>query len=83
MVVAPASITAPQISARKSISERNASSQENSTSSVYSRAIFTALTAASITCFGFIFNLYSIWMGLVAMKVWMRFFGAGATASPA
>ena len=24
-----------------------------------------------------------MWMGLVAMKVWMRFFGAGETASPA
>ena len=83
MVVAPASITAVKIFAKKSKSERTASSAENSTSSVYSLAIFTAFTAASITCCGFIFSLYSMWMGLVAMKVWMRFFGAGATASPA
>ena len=83
MVVAPASITAPQISAKKSISERKASSHENSTSSVYSLAICTAFTAASITCLGFIFNLCSIWMGLVAMKVWIRRFWAGAMASPA
>ena len=83
MVVAPASITAVKIFAKKSKSERTASSAENSTSSVYSLAIFTAFTAASITCCGFIFSLYSIWMGLVAMKVWMRFFGAGAIASPA
>ena len=83
MVVAPASITAVKILAKKSKSERTASSAENSTSSVYSLAIFTALTAASITCCGFIFSLYSMWMGLVAMKVWMRFFGAGETASPA
>ena len=83
MVVAPASITAVKISTRKSCSERTASSAENSTSSVYSLAIFTAFTAASTTCFGFIFSLYSMWMGLVAIKTWMRFFGAGETASPA
>ena len=83
MVVAPASITAVKILARKSKSDRTASSAENSTSSVYSLAIFTALTAASMTCCGFIFSLCSMWMGLVAMKVWMRFFGAGETASPA
>ena len=65
------------------MSERNASSQENSTSSVYSRAIFTAFTAASRTCCGDIFNLCSMCNGLVAMKVWMRFFTAGCIASPA
>ena len=45
MVVAPASIAASTTWARKSSSVREASSGENSTSSQYSRAIFTPSTA--------------------------------------
>ena len=68
---------------RKSVSERTASSAENSTSSVYSRASCTDFTAASSTCSSLMRSLSFMWMGLVAMKVWMRLRAAGATASPA
>src|SRR5690242_2691474 len=68
---------------RKSTSERTASSAENSTSSVYCRASFTARTAASSTASGSIRSLCFMWMGLVAMKVWILREAAGFTASPA
>ncbi len=65
------------------MSERTASSAENSTSSVYSRASFTAFTAASTTWSGVMRSFFSMWMGEVAMKVWMRPRLAGLIASPA
>ena len=65
----------------KSKSEREASSGENSTSSVYSRARDTAETASFSTCSGLMRNLCSMWVGLVAMKMWMRRFSAGSMAS--
>ena len=82
MVFAPASITASKMRTRKSISERPASSAENSTSSVYSRAQPIALTACSTTWSGLMRNFFSMWIGLVAMKVWMRPDLAGRIASP-
>ncbi|MNC16322.1 hypothetical protein D3C75_641750 [compost metagenome] len=70
---------------RKSISERPASSQENSTSLHRLRAFFTARTACSITWSGCMRSLYCMWIGLVAMKVWIRpllaFFSASAARS--
>ncbi|MCY1274946.1 hypothetical protein D3C80_481990 [compost metagenome] len=72
MVRAPASMAASMMRQRKSISERPASSQENSTSSQRLRARVTARTACSTTWSGCMRSLYCMWMGLVAMKVWMR-----------
>jgi len=83
MVVAPALITSSKIRHRKSISERPASSAENSTSSVYWRAQPMARTACSTTSSGLMRSFFSMWIGLVAMKVWMRLEAAGRTASPA
>ena len=65
------------------MSERTASSAENSTSSVYSSASLTAFTAASTTWSGCMRSFFSMWMGLVAMKVWMRPDLAGLIAPPA
>ncbi len=83
MVLAPALITSSKMRTRKSISERTASSAENSTSSVYSSASLTALTAASTTWSGCMRSFFSMWIGLVAMKVWMRPDFAGLIAPPA
>src|SRR5215831_10350754 len=83
MVFAPALMVASNTRHRKSTSERTASSAENSTSSVYSRASFTARTAASSTASGSMRSLCFMWMGLVAMKVWMRPELAPLIASPA
>ncbi len=83
MVLAPAAMVASKMRQRKSTSERTASSAENSTSSVYWRASFTARTAASSTASGSMRSLCCMWMGLVAMKVWMRPELAPRIASPA
>ena len=83
IVFAPAFIAASQISFKKLISLLHASSQLNSTSSQNVLAYSTAFTARLITSSGAIFSLNSIWIGLVAIKVWMRLFLAGAIASPA
>src|SRR5690554_3375251 len=72
MVVAPASMAASIMRHRKSSSERPASSQENSTSSTWLRARFTARTACSTTSSGCICSLCCIWIGEVAIKVWIR-----------
>ena len=72
IVVAPAAMTASMIRHRKSNSERLASSQENSTSSVYRRACVTERMAWSTTWSGVICSLYCMWIGEVAMKVWIR-----------
>ena len=69
IVLAPASMTASNTCTKKSMSERTASSAENSTSSVYSNAHFTACTARANTCSGVMRNLFSMWMGDVAIKV--------------
>ena len=68
---------------RNGISLRQASSGENSTSSVKVRANLTASTAIFMTWSGSFFSLCFIWIGEVAMNVWMRFFFAGAMALPA
>ena len=83
MVVAPALITASSTRHRKSISERTASSGENSTSSVYLRAQLDRLDRRSTTWSGVMRSFFSMWIGLVAMKVWMRPDLAGLIASPA
>ncbi len=83
MVRAPASMAASMIRQRKSISERPASSQENSTSAHRLRAFFTARTACSTTWSGCMRSLYCMWIGLVAIKVWMRPELAPASASAA
>jgi hypothetical protein len=68
---------------RKSVSERPASSGENSTLSVHWRAHLTALTACSTTWSGLMRSFFSMWIGLVAIKVWMRPEFAPLIASPA
>ena len=78
MTVAPALITSSMIRQRNGSSLREPSSGENSTSATFERAYFTARTAISTTSSGFLRSLYSMWMGEVAMKVWMR----GWSASP-
>ncbi len=65
------------------MSERTASSAENSTSSVYWRARLTICAARSSTCSGVMRNLCCMWIGLVAIKVWMRPRAAGLMASAA
>src|SRR5271165_4667394 len=55
-----------------SMSERDPSSGENSTSSVYSRACATAARTWPLTSSLVVCSLRSMWMSLVAMKVWMR-----------
>ena len=82
-VFAPALITSPKIIAKNWGSERKASSAENSTSSQNSCANFTDLTAAAMTCSGLMRSFFSMWMGLVAIKVWIRACLACATANPA
>ena len=47
------------------------------------RANFTALTALSSTCSGDMRSFFSMWIGEVAMKVWMRDRTAGFSASAA
>ena len=83
IVLAPALMTASITRQRKSSSERPASSGENSTSSVLFRACLTAATARSNTWSGAIRSLSCMWIGEVAMKVWMRGAEAGATAAAA
>ena len=79
-VVAPASMARSTTSARNSSSVRAASSVENSTSSHFSRASFTPSTARRTISSFAILSLKSRWMGLVARKTWMRFFGASLSA---
>src|SRR5205823_96840 len=81
-VLAPALMTASSTRQRKSVSERPASSGENSTLSVYRRAHVTAFTACSRTCSGDILSFIFMWIGDVAMNVWIRCDFAGLTASP-
>ena len=76
-VVAPASITAVRTSIRNGISLRQASSGENSTSSVKVRANLTASTAIFRTSAGSFLSLCFMWIGEVAMNVWIRRFFAG------
>ena len=83
MVDAPSLITASMIRQRKSISDRPASSHENSTSAMPLRAKRTAWRAATRTSSGDMRSFFSMWIGLVAMKVWMRPDLAGLTASSA
>src|SRR5512135_56348 len=82
-VVAPAAIVASSSLHRKSGSDRPASSGENSTLSVYWRAHPIAFTACSNTCSGVILSFICMWIGELAMKVWMRIDFAGFSASPA
>ena len=77
MVVAPASITASTTCARKSSSVREASSGENSTSSQYSRAIFTPSTARRMISSCAMLSLYWRWIALVARNTCSRWRGAG------
>src|SRR6266567_2270327 len=83
IVVAPALIAASTRRQRKSGSERPASSGENSTSSVYSRAHFTAFTACSSTCSGAMRSFICMWIGELAIKVCTRPEPAPSSASPA
>src|SRR5512146_338020 len=83
IVVAPAAIAASIRRHRKSGSERPASSGENSTLSVYPRAQPIALTACSSTCSGVMRSFICMWIGELAMNVWMRIERAGFNASPA
>ena len=80
-VPAPLSTATRSTSHMKSKSDREASSGLNSTSSVYSRARATAEAASASTWSGLIFSLCSMWVGLVAMKTWMRRLSAGSMAS--
>ena len=82
-VVAPAAIAASSSRHRKSGSERPASSGENSTLSVYSRAQPIALIACSNTWSAVIRSFICMWIGELAMNVWMRIDFAGRSASPA
>ena len=50
--------------------------------SVYSRAQPIALTACSSTCSGVIRSFICMWIGELAMNVWMRIDFAGFSASP-
>ncbi len=83
MVVAPASIAASTQRHRKSCSVRDPSSADHSTSSVNLRASVTLSITFSRTRSGSICNLNFICRGLVEMKVWMRLFSAGSSASAA
>ena len=84
MVVAPALMTSVRMRYRNGSSERPASSGENSTSSQPSeRAYVTASTACATTSSGVMRSFASMWMGDVAMKVWMRGNCAWRTASHA
>src|SRR6266581_1110074 len=83
IVVAPSPITVSMMRQRKSSSERPASSQENSTLSMPLRAKRTASFAAAMTSSGVMRSFFSMWIGEVAMKVWMRPDLAGLTASRA
>src|SRR5512132_1757727 len=82
-VFAPAAIAASSNRHRKSGSERPASSGENSTLSVYSRAQPIAFTACASTWSGVIRSFICMWIGELAMNVWMRIDLAGRSASPA
>src|SRR2546423_1011895 len=55
-----------------SMSDREPSSGENSTSSVYCLACATAARAWPFTSSRVVWSLRSMWMSLVAMKVWIR-----------
>ena len=55
-----------------STSDREPSSGENSTSSLYCAACATAARAWPFTSSRVVCSLCSMWMSLVAMKVWMR-----------
>src|SRR5699024_5583281 len=83
ITVAPASITCSMMSAMKSQSERVTSSADHSTSVNFSRAYLTISTDCFITSSGVIFSLYSIWIGDVARKMWIRGFGVFFSASHA
>ena len=83
IVVAPSAITASSTRHRKSGSDRYPSSGENSTSSVRLRAKRVASFACSNTWSGVMRSFFSMWRGLVAMKVWMRERFAGLSASAA
>ncbi len=72
IVVAPSSIAIWMTSAMNSTSERDPSSGENSTSSVYWRAWATAARAWPFTSSRVVWSFRSMWMSLVAMKVWIR-----------
>ncbi len=65
----------------KSTSERAPSSGENSTSSVYCLACATAARAWPFTSSRVVCSFCSMWISLVAMKVWMRGRSASFTAS--
>ena len=82
--MAPASIAAAQTRATKSGSERVASSQENSTSSAQRRGVGDRVARPRraprrASCP----SLRSMWIGLVAMKTWIRERRASASASAA
>ena len=83
MVVAPASMVASTTRARKSSSVREASSGENSTSSQYSRAIFTASTALRTISSCAMLSLNWRWIALVARNTCRRWRGAGLSARAA
>ena len=80
IVVAPSSSAIWITSAMNSTSEREPSSGENSTSSVYWRACATAARAWPFTSSRVVWSLRSMWMSLVAMKVWMRGHSESLTA---
>ena len=81
MVVAPASTAARQTEIMKSGSERVASWGENSTSSVYVLARRTPSTLALKTSSGVMRSIFSMWIGEVDMKTWMRKCSASRSAS--
>src|SRR5665811_2336201 len=76
-------MTSSKILYKNSFSLLLASSAENSTSGQSLRAYFTASTACSKTCSGESCNLYCIWIGEVAIKVWIRGLLEYLTASQA
>ncbi|GBD28273.1 hypothetical protein HRbin31_00286 [bacterium HR31] len=80
ITAAPSRMAASTTRHRNSTSERVASSQLNSTSGHRERASRTACRAASSTSSGLIRSLRSMWMGEVAMKVWIR--GRSASRTP-
>ena len=74
-------MTRSTTSARNSSSVRAESSAENSTSSNFSRAIFTPSTERLMISSFASFSLKSRWMGEVARKTWQRRRGASLSAS--
>ena len=82
-VLAPLVTASWHTSTRKSGSERLPSSGENSTSSQYARARATLAAASERTSSSVMRSFFFMWIGDVAMKMWMRGCSACRTASQA